>query len=89
MKIRHTQLVYLAIFSLALLTAAAQTAGIDEALLAKANAGDATAEVLVGQSFAADKGVVPDLKQAAAWYRKAAEQGDAGAQGALGVLPKK
>jgi len=74
MKIRHTRLVNLAIFSVALLTAAAQTTDVDAALLARANAGDAAAEVLAGESYAAGKGVAPDLKQAAAWYLKAAEQ---------------
>lgn len=74
MKIGHTRLTPIAIFALALLAAAAQTGGIDAALLVKANAGDAASEVLVGESYAAGKGVAPDLKQAAAWYRKAAEQ---------------
>jgi TPR repeat protein len=32
------------------------------------------------------KGFPRDMQQAAAWYRKAAEQGDVGAQGILGVL---
>lgn len=43
-------------------------AGIDPAVLAKANAGDAAAQVKVGESYAADH----DLAQAAAWYTKAA-----------------
>jgi TPR repeat protein len=61
---------------------AGQGAGPDAAVLAKANAGDAAAQVQAGESYAA----AHDLKQAAAWYRKAAEQGDAGAQGTLGML---
>ena len=67
-------------FAWALIPSLAQTAGIDPALLAKANAGDAAAQVLVGESYAAGKGgahtdLAEDYKQAAAWYRKAAEQG--------------
>ncbi len=69
------------------LPAAAQTAdaqaGIDAALLAKANAGDAAAQVQVGERYAQhaaaeqDPELVPDeYKQAAAWYKKAAEQGN-------------
>ncbi len=62
-------------FALALIQAPAQTAGIDPALLAKANGGDAAAQVLVGENYAAGKGVAPDLQLAANWYRKAAGQG--------------
>jgi hypothetical protein len=61
--------------------AAAQPAGIDSALLAKANAGDPAAQVEVGESYARaatathDKAqVAEDYKQAQAWYRKAADQ---------------
>lgn len=61
--------------------ATAQTAGIDAALLAKANAGDAAAEVQVGESYAhaaattTEKAeIAEDYKQAEAWYRKAADQ---------------
>jgi TPR repeat protein len=54
--------------------AGGQAAGIDPALLAKANAGDAAAQVKVGEGYAAGKGVAADPRQAAAWYRKAADQ---------------
>jgi TPR repeat protein len=57
-------------------TGAGQTAGIDAALLVKANAGDAAAEVRVGESYAAGQGVARNLEQAAEWYGKAAEKGD-------------
>ena len=68
-------------------TVDSQTTGaIDPALLAKANAGDAVSEVLVGESYAAGKGVVQDYNEAADWYRKAAEQGDVGAQATVGLL---
>ena len=53
-----------------------QYPGIDPALLAKANAGDAAALVLVGENYVAGKAVALDLRQAAEWYRKAADKGD-------------
>lgn len=56
--------------------AGGQQAGIDAALLAKANAGDAAAQVVVGESYAAGAGVARDYKIAAEWYKKAAEKGD-------------
>jgi TPR repeat protein len=63
-------------------SAGTQNPGIDAALLAKANAGDAAAQVLVGDSYAAGSGqarssrqITADYKQAAEWYRKAAEKG--------------
>lgn len=42
--------------------------------MAKANAGDSAAQVEVGESYSEGKGVARDPKQAAAWYRKAADQ---------------
>jgi hypothetical protein len=54
---------------------------MDPALLAKANAGDAAAQVQAGENYARageaahDKAqVADDYKQAEAWYRKAADQ---------------
>jgi len=64
----------------------AQQAGIDAALLVKANGGDATAQVAVGESYASASGVAQDLKLAAEWYRKAADKGDVAAQLHLAVL---
>jgi hypothetical protein len=61
-------------------TVGSQTSGIDAALLARANAGDAAAQVQVGESYAAGKGVERDLKLAAEWYRKAAEKGSVAGQ---------
>jgi TPR repeat protein len=67
--------------------AGSQTAGaIDPALLAKANAGDAASQVLVGESYAAGKGVGQDYSQAADWYRKAADQGSVAGQLHLAAL---
>jgi hypothetical protein len=71
---------------LAFVSAQAQTAGIDPTLLAKANAGDAVAQVLVGESYAAGKGIERDLKQAAEWYGKAAAKGDLAGERHLAVL---
>jgi len=74
-----------------LLAAAAQTATpttapsviIDPALLARANAGDAAAQVALGEQYAqaaaTDHNKVQmagDYQQALAWYRKAADQND-------------
>jgi TPR repeat protein len=56
-------------------------ANIDAALLARANAGDPAAEVQVGEHYANAAAieqnhsqVAEDYQQAAAWYRKAADQ---------------
>jgi hypothetical protein len=64
-----------------LATLRAQGGGIDPTLLGKANAGDAAAQVQVGEKYVQaaaathDKALVAeDYKQAEAWYRKAAEQ---------------
>ena len=66
---------------------APQTTAVDPALLAKASAGDVTAEFQVADAYAAGKGapreprqLAADYKQAAAWYQKAAEQGNIPAQ---------
>jgi hypothetical protein len=63
-----------------------QTASIDPVLLAKANAGDAAAEVQVGESYAAGKGVQVDPKQAVFWYKKAANQGNISGEVHLAAL---
>jgi len=55
-------------------------------LRAKADAGNASAQVILGSAYARGKGVPRDYNEAAKWYRKAAEQGDAKAQFALGVM---
>ena len=55
------------------------------ALSVKANAGDADAQYNLGASYYLGQGVPQDYAQAAAWYRKAAEQGHADAQFNLGA----
>jgi TPR repeat protein len=76
---RWVRLVLAILLASALIPALAQIvapkkAGMDAALLAKANAGDAASQVLVGDGYATGKDVAQDYKQAAAWYHKAAEQ---------------
>jgi len=75
-------------------SAGPETTEIDAALLAKANGGDAAAQVQVGDnSFAAGNKATQDPQQqaeyyklAAGWYRKAAEQGSLAGQLRLAVL---
>ena len=64
----------------ALALTAAQTAGIDPALMAKANAGDAAAQMQVAQAYEKGDQVKRSYPQAAAWYRKAADQGNVQAE---------
>jgi TPR repeat protein len=52
-----------------------QYPGIDAALLARANAGDAASQIQVGDSYKEGKVVEGDYTQAAAWHRKTADQG--------------
>lgn len=66
--------------------ASAQQAGIDPALWTKANAGDAAAQVAVGESYEAGKSVAKDLKQASEWYQKAADKGNVGGEMHLAAL---
>jgi len=54
---------------------------IDPALLARAKAGDARSQLLVGYAYDRESS---DLDEAGAWYHKAAESGDATAQFVLG-----
>jgi TPR repeat protein len=51
-----------------------------ETIKAKAERGDAQAQVALGFLYASGSGVARDLRKAAKWYRKAAEQGLARAQ---------
>lgn len=85
---RHRHLAWILICAFAPQLVTAQTpspapagANVDADLLAKANAGDAAAEVQVGEHYAhaavsehVQSQIAEDYRQAAAWYRKAAEQ---------------
>jgi len=86
MKYRWKRSAPIALFATVLQLGFAQAPGIDPALLSKASAGDAPSQVLVGESYASGKGVAQDLKQAAEWYRKAAEKGDVAGQMHLAAL---
>jgi uncharacterized protein len=66
--------------------ATAQNKGIDPALLAKANAGDADAQYQVGRNYSSGDGVLRDYSQAEFWFRKGAEQGNPDSQFMLGGL---
>ncbi len=84
MRIREAIAIWVAVCGLALATA--QEAGVDAALLARAKAGDAAAEVQVGEDYEAGTGVAQDFNQAAAWYTKAADQGNIDGEMHLAVL---
>lgn len=91
MKTREIVWIILILLSGCLPTASAQSpatqaAAVDAGLLAKANAGDAAAEVQVGELYAAGKGVAMDPVQAAAWYRKAADQNNVSGELHLAAL---
>src|ERR1700752_2695725 len=78
------RIVVLGLFSLT--TAYAASGGVDPALLAKASGGDQSSEIAVGDMYAAGVDVPQGLKQAAGWYRKAAEQGSAAGEVRLAEL---
>jgi TPR repeat protein len=94
---RSKYLIPPAMFLGILLSAAAQTAtptaAIDPALLAKANSGDAAAQVVVGEQYAQaaandhDKAqMAADYQQELAWYRKAADQNNISGEMHLAAL---
>lgn len=58
--------------------------GIDPALLAKANAGDAEAQNQLGDMYYFGDDVRRDYAQAALWYSKAADQGNADSEYRIG-----
>ncbi|MFZ0338410.1 MAG: tetratricopeptide repeat protein [Terracidiphilus sp.] len=93
MSIQRNYLIPVAMFLGTLLSATAQTAPINPALLAKANSGDATAQVAVGEQYAQaadsehDKTqMASDYQQELTWYRKAADQNNIAAEMHLAVL---
>ena len=66
-------------------TAPAEVINLDE-LKAKAESGDAEAQMKLGVAYSKGDVLKLDYKEAANWYRKASEQGHAGAQNAIGEL---
>ena len=75
MKITALLLLFLAVFSRAVFGAES----VDE-LRKKAEAGDAVAQTNLGVRYALGLDVPKDTAEAAKWYRKSAEQGNAYAQ---------
>jgi TPR repeat protein len=65
------------VFAVSLGKGLAQTRGLSPELIARANAGDASSQRLVGFAYMRGEGVRQNHTQAAYWYGKAAEQGDA------------
>ena len=55
-------------------------------LRAKAEAGDAEAQVAIGRAYRDGQGVEQSAALAAQWFRKSADQGNAAAQNDLGIL---
>lgn len=86
MKIRWYRFASAVLFVGALACGLAQSAAVDSALLAKANAGDATAQLSVGETYEKGEGEKPNYAQAAAWYRRAADQNSSEAQFRLAAL---
>ena len=56
------------------------------ALQARAESGDAKAQVELGIAYASGDGVPADATQAVKWFRRAAEKGDAAGEYALGEM---
>ena len=76
--------ILVAVILASVLSHAALAETIDE-IIAKAEQGDAKAQVALGFRYNTGLfGVEKDLRKAVKWYRKAAEQGDAGGQYHLG-----
>jgi TPR repeat protein len=55
-------------------------------LLTRAQSGDVSAQMMLGDMFSAGEGVLQDYVEAAKWYRLAARRGNAESQLALGLL---
>ncbi|MDI9407952.1 MAG: hypothetical protein QM523_01755 [Candidatus Pacebacteria bacterium] len=88
------QIFTIAIVAVVMVFGFSPTARADEAIekatfdacLPKAEAGDAECQNIVGLSYEKGNGVPKDYSQAAAWYRKAADQGNPYSQKNLGDL---
>jgi TPR repeat protein len=92
------QIAAMALFVAAFTTCIGQAAEPDPTLLAKASAGDAAAQVQLGESYAqaalAEQNstlpdreqIASDYKQEEAWYRKAANQGNISAELRLAIF---
>jgi TPR repeat protein len=76
--------IYLVVFMC--LPVLAQKTGIDPTLLKRADAGDAQAQLKVGEAYASGISVAQDYSKAASWLQKAGDQGLAPAQFDMGAL---
>ncbi len=74
------------VLGLGLLAMPALRADLVSDLTAKADAGDPIAQVELGNVYAKGEGAAKNLKDAAKWYAKAAEQGNLEAQLGLGAI---
>ena len=72
------------LISLLLIGCSHPSPSVDEATMALAEEGDATAQMKVGLAFDKEE----NYEEAVLWYRKAAEQGVSEAQNNLGVMYK-
>ncbi|OAM89172.1 SEL1-like repeat protein [Termitidicoccus mucosus] len=79
----------LAFFSTTLFAQDANEARKFQSFLARAEKGDDKAQLAVALRYERGMGVAKDFDQAMAWYLRAASQGNAGAQGNLGVRCQK
>ena len=88
MKINQWAMIFFILFSCVILQLQAQQdntnsiAGIE----AKAENGDASAQLELGLRYARGLGVPQDFTEALKWFRKAADQGDPQAQNNVGIL---
>jgi hypothetical protein len=85
--------ILIATLAAAIAPAFSQSVGVDPALMARANAGDTAAQVLVAERYAANAAHLRNTteageayKLAAEWYRRAAEEGLVEAQLRLAAL---
>lgn len=85
-KLRTALALVTVVATVCIVQSPAQPSGIDRALMAKASAGNPEAQFRIGAQYELGAHVSKDLAQAAAWYRKAADQGFAQAQHSLGIL---
>ncbi|NLE23913.1 MAG: sel1 repeat family protein [Clostridiaceae bacterium] len=78
--------IFIILFLVLFSTLAYATFETFDQLLEKANAGDVSAQVSLAGRYAHGRGVPQNYKEAAKWYRMAAEQGHTEAQYYLGVM---
>jgi TPR repeat protein len=85
-KLRSTALIAALLTSLAVNYAAAQTTNLSASVMQAAEAGDPSAQAILGQRYIDGRGVLQDYAAAVTWLTLAAEAGDVGAINNLGKL---